>query len=120
MEEENTVTHTTLGKSDFYFRPLLAARVITGPALWGPGKLRDFPGSFNHFPSFRESLPFIVFLKVGQRSVVLNSGNTEQALALPASYVKFPFKDASYYLAIATHFTLKGDSAKARSGRSSW
>lgn len=51
---------------------------------------------------------------------MLNSGNTEQALALPACYVKFPFKDASYYLAIATHFTLKGDSAKARSGGSSW
>lgn len=34
---------------------------------------------------------------------MLNSGNTEQALALPACYVKFPFKDASYYLAVATH-----------------
>lgn len=57
---------------------------------------------------------------MGQSSVVLNSGNTEQATALPARYVKFPFKDATYYLAIATYFTLKGDSAKARSGRNSW
>lgn len=56
----------------------------------------------------------------GNRALVLNSGNTEQALALPVCYAKFPFKDAPYYLAIATYFTLKGDSAKARSGGSSW
>lgn len=51
---------------------------------------------------------------------MLSSENTEQTLALPACYVEFPFKDASYYLAIATYFTLRGDSAKARSGGNSW